>query len=70
MLILKRRRLIIKKLLQIFICLLILMGCASESKSFENIGKQYVQNYYYGEREKVLTELVHEDYFAFNYIKN
>lgn len=59
-----------KKLSLLFLCLLMLVGCVSETKTFEKISKQYVQNYYYGEREKILTELAHKDYFAYNYINN
>ena len=59
-----------KKLLLLCFCLLMLIGCASEEKTFDSIGKQYVQNQYYGDREKIFTELVHEDYFVYNYINN
>ena len=59
-----------KKISLLFLCLLMLVGCTSEAKTFEKISKQYVQNYYYGEREKILTELAHKDYYVYNYINN
>lgn len=59
-----------KKLSLLFLCLLMLVGCSSEAKTFEKISQQFVQNYYCGEREKTLTELAHKDYFAYNYISN
>ena len=61
---------IMKKISLLLLCLFMFVGCASEAKSFEKIGQQYVQNYYYAERKKILTELAHEDYFAYNYINN